>query len=160
MQHIDKKAISARFFHCFHNESHLSIAVKLGVSRQSVDQWKNNDRPIPWEKLKVVVDTLGLSWDWLIEGWEPRERRHINIERAEGMEFDLRGINARFLSLFTQMTQQEIADEVGVSRGAVQSWQNNRRKVPWERMRYAVHRKGVSWEWLIEGRDPKFLEAP
>ncbi len=105
--------------------------------------------PVPWHRLKTLVDEQGLSWDWLIEGKEPKYRRRSKSE--EGQPFDRHGINQRFLSLFPGLSNAKLGKELGVRDTTVFKWRHDMEQIPWERLRYAVDTKGVTWDWLLEG---------
>lgn len=160
MDSICKKDITRRFFECYEKLTHVEIADKFIVTRQSVDQWNKLERPVPREKLKILADEQSISWDWLIDGYGEKERKHIlPAEVPASHAFDTVAINARFLSCFKGMTKKELSERFGVSRHFIHAWFMDRKPVPWETLRYAVLHENVTWEWLIEGRDPKFREA-
>ena len=66
-----------------------------------------------------------MSWDWLLDGTKPEKR--TGELAAWTPEFDWKEINKRFLSLFDDMSQAEIAELLEVTPGAVSSWKNDRR---------------------------------
>lgn len=157
MQPIDKNSIIDRFFDCYSDLSHLQIAKEFAISRQTVDQWGRHESPVPWRKLKNLVNEQSISWDWLIDGYGAKNRTHIYPEEASrNPEFDRAGINTRFLSCFQGVTQNDVAERLGINRSFISAWRTNRKQVPWETLQYAVVHESLSWEWLIEGRDPKY----
>ncbi|MCC8115625.1 MAG: helix-turn-helix domain-containing protein [Planctomycetes bacterium] len=146
---FDRIGIYRRFASC-HNVNLRNLADLHGLSEKATQQWNVGKRPIPWKYMKALVDAQGLSWDWLIDGVETKHRP----ERAKKAvrPFDRHEINTRFLSLFNGMSQAKIANEIGVHQTTVFKWCNDMAQVPWKRLRYAVESKGVTWEWLLEGR--------
>ena len=137
-------------FAASHSASYAELAVILGVARQTTHNWKVGRYPIPWVRLKTLVDEQGISWDWLIDGVEPQ--RHSHTQNASPRPLDRHAINQRFLSLFPGMSQAKVAKELGINQTTVFKWEHGISQVPWERLRYAVSAKGVTWEWLLEGR--------
>ena len=145
---FDKHGIYQRVSECHATKTPYELAMKLGIDHSIAYQWYEGRRPIPWPRLKLLVDEQGLSWDWLIEGREPKH------SRGDGKNKPLsrHAINQRFLSLFPKMSQAQIGKELGVNPGTIFKWRHDISQVPWERLKYAVDNKGVTWEWLLEER--------
>ncbi|MCD7909116.1 MAG: helix-turn-helix domain containing protein, partial [Clostridium sp.] len=146
---FDRQGIYERFASSY-GATHSSQLAKIhNVARQTANSWKQRLNPIPWEYLKLLVDEQGLSWDWLIDGKEPKHRKRRKGEIIQPL--DRHAINQRFLSLFSNMSQAKIGEELGgINPGTVYKWRHDIAQVPWERLKYAVDNKGVTWEWLIE----------
>jgi DNA-binding transcriptional regulator YdaS (Cro superfamily) len=147
---FDRIGIYERFKGQYPAARPIDLARLLSVRPQAVLQWKDGKRQVPWRRLKVIIDEQGICWDWLLEGKAPKYHRHGN--KPASHEFDRHGINMRFLSLFPDMSQAKVAKELGVKQMSVYRWYHSISQVPWERLKYAVDTKGVTWEWLIEGR--------
>ncbi len=103
------------------------INVNLSINRRSIDTrfFSCSDGETPTEIAKYFDVTPRFEWG---------------------------EISKRFFSLFPKMTQAEIAEFLGVTQGAVTSWNTNRSHIPWDRLKWAVVQKDVAWEWLLEGR--------
>jgi hypothetical protein len=110
------------------------------------------ERPSPKkpDEPKKLVDEHDLSWDWLIEEREPKSRKRRKNEVCAPL--DRHDINQRFLSLFPGKSQAKVAEELGIKQTTVFKWHRDMSQVPWERLKYAVDNKRVTWEWLLEGR--------
>lgn len=148
---LDRREINVRFFECFPTETPYALAKKFGVHPSVAYRWRDGEIPVPWHCLKRVVDEQPIRWDWLIDGTEPKQRTRCKDEVFEPM--NRHAINQRFLSLFPKMSQARIGQELGgINPGTVYKWRKDIAQVPWERLKYAVENKGVTWEWLIEGR--------
>ena len=147
---LDREGIYTRFADCHDAVRSAQLAKIYGVTRQTANSWKHGTNPIPWEYLKSLVDTQGLSWDWLIEGKEPKHCRRREDNASQPL--DRHGINQRFLSLFSGISQGKLAKEFGINQTTVFKWEHDMSQVPWERLKYAVDNKGATWEWLLEGR--------
>lgn len=148
---IDRLGVYQRFDECHGTKTPYELAMKLGRNHADVYHWKEGKRPIPWDKLKNLVDEQNLSWDWLVDGKEPKHRKRRKNEALQPL--DRHAINQRFLALFPEMSQAKIGEELGgINPGTVYKWRHDIAQVPWERLKYAVDNKGVTWEWLIEGR--------
>ncbi len=65
-------------------------------------------------------------------------------------------IGERFFSLYGDYSRDDLAALFGVGPSAISDWRNNRKKVPWDKLVFAVQTKGVTWDWLLEGREPKY----
>lgn len=146
---FDRVGIYERFIACHDVSDIAELAGKLGITYQTIHSWKTGKYPIPWIRLKALVDEKGLSWDYLIEGKEPMYRRHT--KRGAGQPFDRHGINDRYLSLYQGYSQEKLGKELGVNQTTVFKWRHDISQVPWERLRDAVDGKGVTWDWIIEG---------
>ena len=146
---FDRQGIYQRFSDCHLARTPVQLAKKLGLRHASVFRWRSGEKPIPWKWLKTLVDDQGVTWDWLLEGKEPKYRNPIekNTERS----FDRHGINQRFLSLFPDHSNAKLGNELGVRDTTVFKWRHDMEQVAWERLKHAVDTKGVTWEWLLEG---------
>lgn len=148
---LDKEGIYQRFIDCYPVKGITELAAQFGIKYQTIHGWKQGKYPVPWPRLKELVDAQGLSWDWLIDGKEPKHRKRRKGEIIQPL--DRHAINQRFISLFSNMSQAKIGEELGgINPGTVYKWRHDIAQVPWERLKYAVDNKGVTWEWLIEGR--------
>ena len=147
---LDRVGIYTRFAECY-SADYLELAALLGVVRQTTHNWKVGRDPIPWERLKVAIDEQDIRWDWLIEGREPKRRKRRKSKVC--VPLDRHDINQRFLSLFPGKSQARVAEELGINQTTVFKWHHDMSQVPWERLKYAVDKKGTTWEWLLEGRE-------
>lgn len=150
--------ISKRFFCCYSGLSRSELAEILRVRRSTVTMFDSKGL-VPWSKLKYLSDSQGVSWDWIIEGYEPKKsRKEAKTPRSTTPKFNRVGINRRYLSLFPKMNLTQIAEIVGVTPNVVSGWKLNKRMVPWERLQSAVDMFGVRWDWLVDGIQPKLRE--
>ncbi len=146
---FDRCGIYTRFMERHSTKTPIQLAKKLDLSHSSVFRWRSGEMPIPWKWLKALIDKQGLSWDWLIEGKEPKHSHRT--AREPGQPFDRHGINQRFLSLYPECSNAKLGKELGVRDTTVFKWRHDMEQVAWERLKYVVDTKGVTWEWLIEG---------
>ena len=146
----DKAGIYKRFAHCHGAKNSAQLAKICGVPPQTSHSWKSGKNPIPIRYLKRLVDKQVISWDWLLEGNEPVISPLRVGKRPKPLS--RHGINKRFFGLFSDMSQSEIAEELGITQTSVCRWFNDKATVPWKRLKYAVDTKGTTWEWLLEGR--------
>lgn len=152
---FDWREINDRFLSFFPGESQYAIAEYYGISQPTVNEWATGKAQVPWEKLKEFVDSRQISWNWLLEGLEPRDRNpKLEIDEMEFGLFDTPGINQRFLSLFPNKTQKELAEYCKVSQPAVSGWRTYDRQVPWDKLKQVVDSQYISWEWLLESIPP------
>jgi transcriptional regulator with XRE-family HTH domain len=70
--------IIVRIYELYGVKTQISLAKCLGVTRSLVSRWHLEDpdaRRIPtWETMAKVVQDKGVTWDWLLEGREPKYR--------------------------------------------------------------------------------------
>lgn len=152
---LDHMAISARFLSCYLEMSKSDIARFFDVCRNTVTEWETRGT-VPWSRLKYLSDSMAISWDWLLEGREPTNSdKPAKTPRSKKPKFPRAAINRRFLALFGDMNQTEIASTLGVSSPTVSDWKHNKRQVGWERLEDAVDTFGVTWDWLIDGVGPQ-----
>lgn len=155
---FDKTAISRRFFSCYPGQSRRELAKLFGVGKSAVIEWAQQGT-VPWSKRKYLSDSQAISWDWLIEGMEPQgSLKEKTTPVSTSPNFDMAGINQRFLSLFPKMTLTQIAMALNVTPGAVSGWNRNFSQVSWERLLGAVQTFDVRWDWLIDGLEPKYRD--
>ncbi len=145
---FNRQGIADRFFGCFPDATKADIARLLNVSWASVKQWETLKRPVPWSKLRYLVVTQHLSWDWLLEGHEPKLRKS---RKPRPENFDTGEINRRFLAYFDGMNRCAIGRALDVTHSAVFSWYSGAKRVPWEKLRRLVVDGSTTWEWLLEG---------
>lgn len=73
------------------------------------------------------------------------------------MPIDYDSLPERFFSLFT-VSMYQLAKDFGVKQPQVSAWNTGKEKIPWKWLEYAVDTHGVTWDWLLEGRGPKYRE--
>ncbi|MCD7897038.1 MAG: helix-turn-helix domain containing protein [Planctomycetaceae bacterium] len=116
---IDRRAMSERFFQCYHGLTRVEMAALFGVKHPSVVEWYTRGR-VPWERVKYLSDSQAISWDWLILGRTPAaSRKKAKTPKSTKPQFDTAGINGRFLSLFEMPSQSDIARLLRVTPNAV-----------------------------------------
>jgi len=71
---------------------------------------------------------------------------------------DKTAITARFFELHNSFTQDELAKKYGVTQPVVSQWKVGIRPVPWEKLFDAADEFGVTLDWLLEGREPKYRQ--
>lgn len=153
---LDKKAIGERFFSCYPGLSRAEVGKIYGDSREFVTHWATKGT-LPWSRLKYLSDSMAISWDWLLEGIEPKNSdKQAKVPRSKKPKFPRAAINRRFLELFGDLNQTEIANTLGVSSTTVSDWKHNKRRVGWERLEDAVTTFGVRWDWLLDGIEPQY----
>lgn len=152
-------AISARFFSCYPGMSRGDVARIFKVNRTTVTEWATKG-DIPWNKLKYLSDGQAVSWDWILEGTEPKEStKKAKTPLSTKPKFPRAGINRRFRSLYLEMKQINMANALGVTPATVTDWKKNKMQVSWARLEDAVNTFGVRWDWLLDGLEPKYLNS-
>lgn len=69
--------IADRFFSLYPERQQSEIAKQFQVKQVSVSRWKNHIEKVPMRVLEQVIDSEGVTWDWLFEGVEPKYRRNL-----------------------------------------------------------------------------------
>ncbi len=145
---LDYKAIYGRYESCLNAKSSGDLAHILSIARQTTNDWKNGKSKVPWWRLKELVDSQGISWDWLIDG--KGEKYHTGSKRRS-KSCSTKEINNRYLSLLPSgLTQAQIAKRCEVSQVTVHKWLHGDEQVSWKKLEKAV-RRGATWDWLLEG---------
>lgn len=153
---IDRMAISKRFFACYPGVSRSKMAELFDVKAPGVTIWASKGR-VPWINLKYLSDTQAVSWDWIIEGIEPKSSiKEPKAYKTTKLKFNRAKINQRFFSLYGDTKQTRIAAMIGVTPATVHDWSVNRRQIPWQRLADAVDAFGLRWDWLIDGLEPQY----
>ena len=71
---VNWNEIADRFFSLY-SEKKQSELIRLFHSTQAqVSKWKSYREKIPFKILEQAVDSENVTWDWLLEGHEPRYR--------------------------------------------------------------------------------------
>ncbi len=146
---FDKRGIYERFAQFFPDPRPITVSTMLNIHYSTAFQWKVGKTQVPWARMKKLVDEQHISWDWLIEG-NGEKYRQSDTEPCQ--PFIVQAINERYFSLFPVLSQAKLGREIGVHQTTVFKWQHGLIQVPWARLQNAVHHKGVTWEWLLEGR--------
>ncbi len=47
-----------------------------------------------------------------------------------------------------------------VTQSTISNWRTCRKMVPWEKLKYLVEKEQITWDWLLEGREPKYRQPP
>ncbi len=144
------QSIYERFLDGYGVKRTAELARILQVTKQTTHDWKTGKSHVPWRRMKRLIDETGMTWDWLLEGLEPKFHKCIP-ESSPSMEFEWEKINDRFLGLFPDKRQHIIAKGLEVSQETVSKWYRHEMHVPWEKLQYAKANFGVSWDWLING---------
>ncbi len=80
------------------------------------------------------------------------------------LDFDnmqtIQEINERFLSLFPGLGQKELMNLFSASQSTVSDWQTWRRRIPWDKLEWAVEKKEVTWDWLLTGNSERGTPSP
>jgi len=71
---------------------------------------------------------------------------------------DKKAIAARFFELHNSMNQLELARKYKVSPPGVNDWKSGKRPVPLAKLFDAADEFGVTLDWLLEGREPKYRQ--
>lgn len=66
--------------------------------------------------------------------------------------FSTDAVIKRLFKLYSVRTMKELGDALGLGRGAVSNW-NVRQSIPFEVLIKIQQEKGVSWDWLIDGKE-------
>jgi hypothetical protein len=77
---IDYKGLPNRFFSFFAGRTQISLAKEFNLKQPQLSAWKTGKEKIPWERLESVVDSHGVTWDWLLEGRGPKYRKEEIME--------------------------------------------------------------------------------
>ena len=71
-------------------------------------------------------------------------------------------IISRIFEIYDCPVKYRLAEMLGVNKSVVSQWTTTNqklwRKPTWEVLVKVVNDKGVTWDWLLEGREPKFRE--
>lgn len=145
---FNKPAIYERFASCYSEDKPARLARIFGVKPSTVYRWESGEKMVPRARLKKLVDDQKLSWDWLLEGKPPKH----HSSKKQPKPFDRHEINPRFLGLFPDMSQETLGGLFSVHQTVVSKWHLGKASIPWETLKYTVDNKGVTWEWLLEGR--------
>ena len=82
---FNKEEINKRFFLLLREKSRSEIAALLCVSQASLSEWAKAKKQVPWDKLALVKELSGISWDWLLGGEEINAARNaadVSVEEA------------------------------------------------------------------------------
>lgn len=147
---LKNEDIYKRFAECYSAGNSGELARILGITHQTINQWKSGKKQVPWLRMRTLVRQKLISWDWLLEGKGEMLQQFHTVKPFDD-DFHIEGINTRFLSLFTESSQVMLAQRLEVSQVTISKWVHSIQQVPWEKLRYAVDTFHVSWNWLIDG---------
>ena len=71
--------VTQRIFEIYDRPAKYRLAEMLGVNKSVVSQWTTSNQRLlrkpTWDVLTKVIDDKGVTWDWLLEGREPKYRQ-------------------------------------------------------------------------------------
>ena len=94
---LDRAAVTKRFLSYFPGKEPAELAELFDVTPPTVFQWFSGVRNVPWERVKDVADTEGISWDWFIEGCEPKISNRKPLKKSR--PFDWQASNQSTVSV-------------------------------------------------------------
>lgn len=69
---------------------------------------------------------------------------------------DKREIALRFFECHSPRTPYQLAKLLGVHPPLVYRWHDGNAPVPWHWLKMLVDEQGLCWDWLIDGKEPKY----
>lgn len=101
------------------------LAEMLGMSPNSVSNWKNHRTYPGADKLKLICEILEVSADELLGITEPKEKKQEQkiIECSEETTFHE---NLKKVMKNRKISQEELADAIGTSAASISYWLNNK----------------------------------
>lgn len=76
------------------------------------------------------------------------------------MALNHKEIANRFFTLFSVKNQTALAEQLGVSTSAITDWKKGRSAIPWSKLIKAVESTGVTWDWLLTGKEDASYPDP
>jgi len=149
----DRQRVYERFAECYGAARPADLVKLFNLNSSTISNWKTGKRPIPRSRLKEAVDKYHLNWDWLLEGKLPKTRSTRHHDDGDPLNYQC--ITQRFLDLFGETSQTEIAAMLGVTPVTVHYMYEGKMNVSWDMMKYAINNFETTWEWLLEGRGPQ-----
>ena len=78
--------IVERIFEAYDSPPKSKLADMLQLDRSIISKWTTDDTEVKrhptWGMLQKIVDEKGVTWDWLLEGREPKYRRRSSRKQA------------------------------------------------------------------------------
>lgn len=105
------------------------LADKVGVSRTQVVRWERGPYNVRLDRLKRIAEVLNVEWTSLIDN----EVSRIAIARANA-----------------GLTQQELADKIGVKTTQVARWEKSFNHIQPDALKRIAKALNVEWTDLIE----------
>lgn len=78
------------------------------------------------------------------------------VRRRRNFMFDRQEIYKRFARCYAAETPSLLAKRLGLNHATTFQWRSGTRPVPWKRVKKLADEQGLRWDWLLEGKGPKF----
>ncbi len=70
----------------------------------------------------------------------------------------------RIFEVYDHPVKYRLAERLGINKSVISQWTTSNhklwRKPTWDVLIKVVEDRGVTWDWLLEGREPKYREPP
>lgn len=70
--------------------------------------------------------------------------------------FDNQKIYQRFAECHSLETPVQLAKKLGLRHASVFRWRSGVKPIPWKWLKSLVDEQGLCWDWLLEGKEPKY----
>ncbi|MCD7896140.1 MAG: helix-turn-helix domain-containing protein [Planctomycetaceae bacterium] len=68
-------------------------------------------------------------------------------------------IVGRLFLLYDVSTQTALSEKLGITQTLISRWiKDPTRRPSWDTMEKVIEETGVTWDWLLEGREPQYRD--
>jgi hypothetical protein len=71
---VNWNEIADRFFSFYSGKPQSALIQLFQTTQAQVSKWKSYREKIPFKVLEKFVEGEGVTWDWILEGCEPKYR--------------------------------------------------------------------------------------
>lgn len=126
------------------------VADLVHVDRVRITNWENGKREPNFENLSMLACIFDVSIDFLLsENLEVSKERYLKFKKEKKKVFSAR---LKELRLQHGISQEELAEQIGIKRNSYSDWENGKCKPSYEKLEKIADFFEISLDWLF-GRD-------
>ena len=150
---IDARSFGERVIACenFSGKTKAVIAAELGVSRNTIWSWEQKAFAPDAAKLDMFAELAGVNPDWLKTGVRPINSSDTFSGAPETPLTDTFGARLSSCRKAKDLTQQDLADIVGIDRNTIKFWETRLEATANPHLADLADLLDVDLNWLLNG---------
>lgn len=130
------------------------VADFFGIQQASYQKWESGNRKPSYENLSLLACIFDVSIDYLLSDYlEISKETFLKLKKEKEEEKKkLFSVRLKELRLQHGISQEELAEQIGIKRNSYSDWENGKCKPSYEKLEKIADFFEISLDWLF-GRD-------